>query len=281
MPQTIAVIGSGELGATLARRLAAGEVFRRVLLLDPDVGKAKGKALDILQSGPVEGFDTLVEGGGLDSLGAVDAVALADPPALDPGRLPSEAAEILDRVRGALGHGPLVIAGGHPSLVELAVERGFARDRVIGSAPVAITSAVRRELALALDGRPRDVAAIVIGRPPGALVLLRGSALLGGLPIERLSPSAARVALARVAGRWPGPAALAAAAVRVLRALGSADSSLLPVIVSLAGEYGHRGRALAVPARLGQGRLLGVVELELDPVDRVAFDNAAGARAPR
>ena len=60
MPQTIAVIGAGELGATLARRLAAGEVFRRVLLLDPDVGKAKGKALDILQSGPVEGFDTLV-----------------------------------------------------------------------------------------------------------------------------------------------------------------------------------------------------------------------------
>ena len=53
------------------------------------------------------------------------------------------------------------------------------------------------------------------------------------------------------------------------------------MIVSLAGEYGHRGRALAVPARLGQGRLLGVVELELDPVDRVAFDNAAGARAPR
>jgi malate dehydrogenase len=281
MPQTIAVIGAGELGATLARRLAAGEVFRRVLLLDTDVGKAKGKALDILQSGPVEGFDTLVEGGALEPLGAVDAVVLADPPALDPGRLPSEAAEILDRARGALGHGPLVVAGGHPSLVELAVERGFARDRVIGSAPVAITSAVRRELALALDGRARDVAAIVIGRPPGQLVLPRGTALLGGLPIERLSPSAARVALARVAGRWPGPTALAAAAVRVLRALGSADPSLLPVLVVLAGEYGHRGRALAVPARLGHRRLLGVVELDLDPVDRVAFDNAAGARAPR
>ena len=281
MPQTIAVIGSGELGATLARRLAAGEVFRRVLLLDTDVGKAKGKALDILQSGPVERFDTLVEGGALEALGPVDAVVLADPPALDPGRLPSEAAEILDRARSAVGHGPLVVAGGHPSLVELAVERGFARDRVLGSAPVAITSAVRRELALALDGRAREVAAIVIGRPPGQLVLPRGTALLGGLPIERLSASAARVALARVAGRWPGPAALAAAAVRVLRALGSADPSLLPVLVTLAGEYGHRGRALAVPARLGHGRLLGVVELDLDPVDRVAFDNAAGARAPR
>jgi len=60
-----------------------------------------------------------------------------------------------------------------------------------------------------------------------------------------------------------------------------AERDDLDAYVALAGEYGHRGRALAVPARLGHGRLLGVVEIELDPVDRVAFDNAAGARAPR
>jgi malate dehydrogenase len=278
MPQTIAVIGAGELGATLARRLAAGAVYRRVLLLDPDVGKAKGKALDILQSGPVEGFDTQVEGGALESLGEVDAVAIADPPALDPGHLPSEAAAILDGVRASLGRGPLVVAGGHPAVVELAVEKGHPRDLVLGSAPVAIAAALRRHLALALDVRPRDVAATVLGRPPGRLVMPRGTATIGGLPIDRLAPFAGRAALARVEGRWPGPVALAAAAARVLRALTSADASVLSVIVSLAGEYGHRGRALAVPARLGHGRVLGVVELDLDPVDRVAFDNAAGGR---
>lgn len=278
MPQTIAVIGAGELGATLARRLAAAELFRRVLLLDPDVGKAKGKALDILQSGPVDGFDTRVEGGPLEELGEVDAVVLADPPALDAGHLPSEAGETLDRIRASLARGPLVIAGGHPPVVEMAVEKGHPRDRVIGSAPVAIASALRRHLALALDGRPRDVAATVVGRPPGRLLMPRGTALLGGLPIERLAPAAARAALSRVEGRWPGPVALAAAAARVLGALFSPDPSVLPVLVALAGEYGHRGRALAVPARLGHGRLLGVVELDLDPVDRVAFDNAAGGR---
>ena len=281
MPQTIAVIGSGELGATLARRLAAGEVFRRILLLDPDAAKAQGKALDILQSGPVEGFDSLVEGGPLERLGEVDAVVLADPPALEPGRLPSEAGEILDRLRPSLGRAPLVIAGGPPALVELAASKGFARDRVVGSAPVAIAAAVRRQLALAVDGRPRDVAAIVIGRPPGRLVLPRGTALIGGVPIDRLAPAAARTALARASGRWPGPVALAAAAVRVLRALVSADPSILPVTVSLSGEYGYRGMALAVPARLGHGRLLGVIELDLDPVDRIAFDNAAAGRASR
>lgn len=274
----IAVIGAGELGATLARRLAAKELCRRVLLLDPDVGRAKGKALDILQSGPVDGFDTLVEGAPLEELGHADVVVVADPPALDPGRLPSEAAEILDRVRGSLGRAPLVVAGGHPAVVEMAVERGHPRDRVLGSAPVAIAAALRCHLARAVEGRPGDVAATVLGRPPGRLLVPRGTALLGGLPIERLAPAAVRTALSRIEGRWPGPVALAAAAARVLAALASADASVLPVLVTLAGEYGHRGRALAVPARLGQGRLLDVVELDLDPVDRVALDNAAGGR---
>src|SRR4029079_8076810 len=117
--------------------------------------------------------------------------------------LPSEAAELLERLRGPLGRAPLVIAGGHPALVELAVEKGFARDRVIGSAPVAIAGAVRRELAAAVEGRPRDVTAIVIGRPPGQLVLPRGTALVGGLPIERLSPSPAPTQLARDSARRP------------------------------------------------------------------------------
>jgi malate dehydrogenase len=276
MPQTIAVIGAGELGATLARRLAALEACRRVLLLDPDVGKARGKALDILQSGPIEGFDTRVEGGPLDAVSAADAVVLADPPALDPGRLPSEAAEVLALLRGHLPRTMLVVAGGHPGVLEMAVEKGHPRDLVVGSAPVAIAAALRRHLALAVEARPRDVSAIVMGRPPGRLLVPRGTALVSGIPVDPLAPAAVRSALRAVEGRWPGPAALAAAAVSVLRAVRSADPSLLPVLAVLAGEYGHRGRALAVPARLGHGRLLGVVEIALDPVDRVAFDNAAG-----
>jgi malate dehydrogenase len=279
MPDTIAVIGAGELGATLARRLAGGEISRRILLVDADEGRARGKALDILQSGPVDGFDSHVEGASLDALGEVDLAVIADPGVLDAGRLPSEAADIVDRARASLGRRPLVVAGGHPAVVEMAVERGHPRDRVVGSAPVAIASAVRRQLAAALEAGARDVAATVMGSPPGRLLLPRGTALVGGLPVDRLAPAAARTALARVEGRWPGPVALAAAAASVVRALRSADPSVLPVLVTLAGEYGHRGRALAVPARLAHGRVLGVVELELDPVDRVAFDNAAGARS--
>ena len=151
MPHTIAVIGAGELGATLARRLAAGASSRRVLLLDADEGRAKGKALDILQSGPVEGFDTRVEGGPVEALEEVELAVMADPAALDAGRLPSEAATLIDRMRLALGRGTLVVAGGHPAVVEMAVDKGHARDRVVGSAPVAVAAALRQHLAEVLE----------------------------------------------------------------------------------------------------------------------------------
>jgi malate/lactate dehydrogenase len=84
--------------------------------------------------------------------------------------------------------------------------------------------------------------------------------------------------MAGLAGRMPGPVALAAAAARVLRALGGPRPSMLGVLVSLQGEYGHRGVAVAVPARLAAGRVESVVEVPLEPVDRVAFDRAAQQR---
>ena len=96
--------------------------------------------------------------------------------------------------------------------------------------------------------------------------------------MDRLSPVALRRAAAGLAGRTPGPVALAAAAARVLRALSGTRPSMLSVLVQLQGEYGHRGPAVAVPARLASGRVVSVVEVPLEPVDRVAFDTAAQRR---
>jgi malate/lactate dehydrogenase len=72
--------------------------------------------------------------------------------------------------------------------------------------------------------------------------------------------------------------ALAAAAARVVGALQGSRASVLSVFALLQGEYGHRGVALAVPARLAAGRVESVVEAPLEPVDRVAFDDAAQRR---
>jgi malate dehydrogenase len=277
MMHTVAVVGAGELGATLARRLAEADQARRVILLDGDEGRARGKALDILQAGPVEGFDAWVEGAAATAVPAADAVVIADPAELEAGRLPSDAAALLERVLPALAAGgPLVVAGGHPGVLEQAVKKGLPRERVVGSAPIALAAAVRRHAANEAQGRPSDVALTVLGRPPADLVTPRDGATLGGLPLDRVSASALRRALGAVRGRWPGPVALATAAARALAVLDAADPVVLPVLAVLAGEYGHRGRAVAVPARLGRGRILAVVEVDLAPVDRVAFDNAAG-----
>jgi malate/lactate dehydrogenase len=176
----------------------------------------------------------------------------------------------------ALQDALVVVAGLHAApLVEALAARGIPRERVLGSAPVALASALRRHLARELECEPGSVVATVLGRP-GQLILPQGAATVGGVPLERLSATAARRALAAVNGRSPGPVALAAGAVAVLRALSSSRASVLPVVALLQGEYGHRGVAVAVPARLGGGRLQGVLEAPLEPVDRVAFDNAVG-----
>ena len=279
--RSIAILGAGELAATLARRLAEQEQARRVVIVDADESRARGKALDIAQSGPVEGFDVQVEAAAsLTAAGAFDTLVVADPPDLaDPARPPARAAALGESLAPVVAKRMLVVAAPSASaVIEAAVRKGLGRERVVGSAPVAYASALRRRLASEMQVEPSAVSALVLGLPPEGIVVPRESACVGGIPVDRLSPVALRRAVAGLIGRTPGPVALAAAAARVLRALGGSRPSVLSVVVSLQGEYGHRGVALAVPARLCGNRVDAVVEVPLEPVDRVAFDTAAQRR---
>ncbi len=275
----VAILGAGDLGATLARRLAERELARRVVLVDPDDGRARGKALDLAQSGPVEPYDVAIEGAAsLDLAGAVDLVVVADPPALDEGPLPlARASAWIEPLVPRLGAATLLVArSGALTLLEAAVEGGVARDRVVASAPLAFEAALRHRLAQELDVGATEVRVSVLGTPPANAVVPRGSATAGGVPIE--SPVVLRRALEGAARRTPGPVALAAAAARVAAALFGSRPAALTVGAILNGEYGHRGVAMAVPARVARGRVRSVVEITLDPVDRVALDNAASRR---
>jgi malate dehydrogenase len=279
--RTVAILGGGDLAATLARRLAEAELARCVVLVDANEGRAKGKALDIAQSGPVEGFDTRVEAcAALESVVTPDVVVVADPDDLaDAVLLSTRGAERIAAWIPAVGKGTLLVAGPHPSpLVEAAVAKGFPRDRVLGSSPVAAAAALRRRLSAELGVEPREIALTVLGLPPAQIVAPQATATVAGISVEKLSPSAFRRALASLNGRAAGPVALAASAARVLQALGGSRATVLPVVALLDGEYGHRRVALAVPARLRGGRIESIVEVALDPVDRVAFDNAADRR---
>jgi malate dehydrogenase len=280
--RTVAILCSGDLAATLARRVAEAELARCVVLVDADEGRAKGKALDIAQSGPVEGFDVRVEAcARLEAVVTPDVVVVADPADLaDAVLLATRGAERVAGWLPALGNATLLVAGPHPSpLVEAAVAKGFPRDRVLGSSPVAAAAALRRSLSTELRVDPREVSVAVLGLPPSLLLAPQAAATVAGLAVDKVSPPAFRRALAALHGRAAGPIALAAAALRVLRALEGIRATVLPVVAGLNGEYGHRRVALAVPARLRSGRIESVIEVSLDPVDRVAFDNAADRRA--
>jgi malate dehydrogenase len=279
--RTIAILGAGDLAATLARRVAETELARCVVLVDANEGRAKGKALDIAQSGPVEAFDTRVEAcAQLEAVVAPDVVVVADPDDLaDAVLLSTRGAERIAGWLPSVGKATLLVAGPHPSpLVEAAVAKGFPRDRVLGSSPVAAAAALRRRLSAELQVEPREIAVTVMGLPPAQLVAPQATATVAGIPVEKLSAAAFRRAIGALSGRAAGPAALAAAALHVLRALDGSRTTVLPVVAQLDGEYGHRRVALAVPARLRSGRIESVVEVTLDPVDRVAFDNAADRR---
>jgi malate dehydrogenase len=275
----VAILGAGELGATLARRVAEAEIARRVILVDANEGMARGKALDLLQSGPVEGSDTGIEGrSALAAADAPDVVIVADPPELLD--VSPEAARIYAAgLVSLVGKGLLIVAGAHaPSIVEAAVEKGLPRERVLGSAPLAWAGALRRRLAEELRVRAADVALTVLGLPPAHLVVPQRAATIGGIPVDTVSSVALRRALEAVRRRRLGPVALATAATHVLTAMAGRSRAQLPVFVRLEGEYGHRRIALTTPVQMGAGRMESVVEVPLEPVDRVGLDNAAQRR---
>lgn len=273
----VAILGADELGATLARRLAERERARNVFLVDANEGRARGKALDMLQSGPVEGYDTQIAGAADLPEGCEVAIA-ADPPELE-GRSSREAAEWARSLVPRLGPALLLVAGDHgPTIVEAAVRAGFPREQVVGSAPLAWAGALRRRLAGELGVSAPGIGLTVLGLPPEHLVVPGRSVTASGLPAEALSSTALRRAVEAVRRRALGPVALATAAERVLAALLGPPGTVLPVWAMLDGEFGHRGVALAVPARLGAGKLQAIVEFPLEPVERIAFDNAAQKR---
>lgn len=275
---TAAVLGASELGATVARLLAEAESFGRVVIVDRDGDKAKGKALDLLQSGPVEGYDTRIEARAvLEAVGHCDAVVVADPPELaSTPLLPSTIEEVCRSIARST-EGPVIVALSEPAgLIEAAMRHGMPRDRVLGSVSLAFAGAVKRLLAEDLHCRAADVALSVLGTPPREGIVPQSSVTCGGAPLERFGTPLRR-AVEAARRRALGPVALAAAARRALHAL-SSGGTFLSAVVGLDGEFGYRGIALSVPLRLSSGRIDSIVEHDLDPIDRVAFDAAAERR---
>ena len=276
----LAIIGAGTLGGALAQAAAAHDVHREVRLIDDAGDIAAGKALDILQAGPIDRFDTRVVGDGNPSAAVgADVVVLTGPARAPDSEWDEDAG--LDRLRrvAAFSRGAVFVCAGagQRRLVERGVSgAGLDRRRVLGSAPEALRGALRAIVALEVGCEASEIALTVLGSPPEHAVVPWSQATAGGLSLEaRLPPPRHRLLRERAAALWPpGPYALAAAAGRVAAALASGSRRQAACFVVADGEFGFRKQALAVPIQLDAGGVTRIVEPALNPRERSALEAA-------
>jgi malate dehydrogenase len=275
--QSIVILGAGELGGALARQLAAADVARRIVLVD-DAGRvAEGKALDIRQAAPVDGYTTFVAGTTDESavLGA-DAVVLADRFTGGAEWQDDAAVALVRRVTHVNPTAMILCAGARQLLVvERGVrEGGIARHRLFGSAPEALRSAIISMTALEAGCAPTEVSLTVVGRPPGQVIVPWEDASIGGRRAsEVLSPPAITRLDARLVRMWPpGPLTLAGAATRVLRVAITRSALSVAAFVAVTREEGDRGRVGMLPVQVRPAGISAVLSPTLSARDRVRLD---------
>jgi malate dehydrogenase len=294
----ITVIGAGNVGATLAQRLAERD-YADIVLVDIVEGLPQGKALDILEAGPVVGYDSLVTGtNGYAETEASDIVVVTGGVPRKPGMsrddlVMTNAGIVAGVVRQAAAASPeaVLIMVSNPldamAQVALAVS-GFPRERVIGMAGVLDTARFRTFVAQELGASVRDVQAHVLGGHGDTMVPLTQLTTVAGRPVAQLIPAerleqivqrtrdggAEIVSLLKTGSAYYAPSA---AVAQMVDAILLDTRQILPCSVHLEGEYGISGVFSGVPARLGSGGLVEVVEVELSAADQAALHRSAVA----
>jgi malate dehydrogenase len=275
----VAIIGAGELGGAAAHALARSNAARLVSLIDDSAGTqavAAGKALDIAQAAPVEGFATEVAGSS-DVYRAAGAELIVVADRFRGGEWVGEDALALLRRLQQLAPRAIVLwagAGGCSAIDRGVLELKMPRRRLLGSAPEALAGAARAMTGLALRGSASDVALSVLGVPPDNLVIPWGDATAGGFSIVRQLDEPTRRRLDRTISRlWPpGPYALAAAAAKTAKAIAGQSRQLVCGFVAPDTASGARTRTASMPLRLGPAGIVEVIAPTLSPNEQTALN---------
>ena len=274
----VAIIGAGELGGALAHALAARNVTRHLRLIDERGRVAEGKALDIAEAAPVQGFATDVDGSANLADAATAAIVVIADRVEGAEWQGDDGMLLLKRIVQANPRAIVLCAGAHQrDIVDRGpIEAHCARERLFGSAPEAMRGAVRAMVALELNVSPRDVALSVLGVPPAHMVIPWGEATVGGFALTRMLDEPARRRLAfRIPALWPpGPIALAHAACSVIEAIAGRSRRLATCFVAPDRSAGVRTRTAALPVRLAPHGIVDVLVPTLSVVEQIALDNA-------
>ena len=299
MLHKISVIGAGNVGATLVQRLAEAELSKYVAVVDILEGIPQGKALDILESGPVYGYDTKVLGSNTyEVIQDSDIVVITAGIARKPGMsrddlLQTNAKIVTDVCNNVKKYAPnsmiIVVSNPLDAMCHVALQAsGFPHNRVFGMAGVLDSARFRTFIAEELNVSVQDVHAFVLGGHGDTMVPLARYSTVAGIPLPELTDKATLERLIDrtrnggaeiVAHLKTGSAyyAPSASVVDMIESIVKDKRRILPCAVYLTGQYGVKNLYVGVPVKLGKNGIEEVVEIKLMPEEQQMMDKSVAA----
>jgi malate dehydrogenase len=299
----IALIGAGQIGGTLAL-LAAQKELGDVVLFDIAEGMPAGKALDLAQSGPVEGFNAAIAGtNDYAAIAGADVVivtaGIPRKPGMSRDDLIATNAGVIKAVGEAVkAHCPdafvIVITNPLDAMVWVMQQvSGLPPERVVGMAGVLDSARFRYFLAEEFGVSVEDVTAFVLGGHGDTMVPLVRYSTVAGIPLPDLvamgwttqarldaivqrtrDGGAEIVGLLKTGSAFYAPAA---SAIAMAESFLKDQKRVLPCAAHLSGQYGVQGLYVGVPVVIGAGGVERIVEIALDPTEKAAFDRSVAA----
>jgi len=296
----VTVVGAGAVGATCADNIARKQLCDELVIVDIKEGFAEGKAMDLMQTAQLEGFDTKITGSTNDysKTAGTDVVVITSGIPRKPGMTREELIGInAGIVKGVsqniLQHSPdaiiIVISNPMDTMTYLALQStGISKHKIIGMGGILDSARFRYNLSKALNCSPNDIQANVIGgHGDTTMIPLTRLATYMGLPVSHFADEAtlAKVAADTMVGgatltgllgtsAWYAPGAAGAMLVQtILRN----ERRMIPCCVSLDGEYGQKDICLGVPVVVGRNGWEQIVDFSLTESEQAAFAKSADA----
>jgi malate dehydrogenase len=296
----ITVVGAGFTGATTALMAAQKELGDVVLIDIPNMeNPTKGKALDMLEASPVQGFDANIIGSSnyedtANSDIVIITAGIARKPGMSRDDLVNTNANVMKIVtKEIVKYSPesiiLVLTNPVDAMTYTVwKESGFPKHRVIGQSGVLDTARFRTFVAQELNLSIKDITGFVLGGHGDTMVPLVRYSYAGGIPLEKLIPQDRLDAIVErtrkgggeivnLLGNGSAYYAPAAALVEMTEAILKDQRRVLPAIAHLEGQYGYDGIYLGVPTILGGNGIEQIIELDLTEDEKAQLNNSADA----
>jgi len=301
----VTVVGAGFYGSTTAQRLAEYDIFDTVVLTDIIEGKPEGLALDLNQSRPIEGFETLVvgattgaDGSGYEATAGSDIVIITAGLPRKPGMSRMDLIETNAKIVRSVAeqvakHSPdavvIVVSNPLDEMTALtAIATGFDKKKVIGQAGMLDTARFTNNVAEAANVPVSSVTTLTLGSHGDTMVPVPSACNVNGKPltdvldqakidelVDRTRNGGAEVvALLKTGSAYYAPSA---AAARMAKAVAEDSGAVMPVCTWVDGEYGISGVYLGVEAEIGAGGVRKVVERDLTETELAGLKEAAEA----